>query len=57
MTLSTIQPGPCGNISNECFSGPSGLGVLADLMLPALVGAPGPNMAASDRDNAVWGCG
>lgn len=59
VTLSTIQPGPCGSISNEHFSGPSGLGVLAGVNASGLcvhvcVCAPGPNMAALDQE-MLWG--
>lgn len=60
-TLSTIQPSPCGNISNECFSGPSGLGVLAELNASGPCGCPrakhgsfGWVMLCGAKDKSGW---
>lgn len=55
MTLSTIQPGPRGNISNECFSGPSGLGVLAGLNASGLRVCPRAKHGSFGPSNAVRG--
>lgn len=58
VTLSTIQPGPCGNISNECFSGPSGcIGVLAGLNASGLTGCPQAKRGSFGASNAVLGRG
>lgn len=55
VTLSTIQPGPHGNISIECSSGPSGSGVLAGLNASGLGGCPRAKHGSLGTSNAVWG--
>lgn len=55
VTLSTIQPGPHSNISNECSSGPSGSGVLAGLNASGLRGRPRAKRGGFGTSNAVLG--
>ena len=55
VTLSTIQPGPWGSISNERFSGPSGLGVLAELNASGLCVCPRAKHGSFRPSNAVRG--
>lgn len=42
-----LSAGSCGHISNECFTGPSGLGVLAGLNASGLCGCPHPSTNAA----------
>lgn len=55
VTLSTIQPGPQGNISNERFYGPSGLGVLAGLNASGPCVRPRAKHGSFGPRNAVRG--
>ncbi len=55
VTLSTTQLGPRGNISNERFSGPSGLGVLAGLNASGLCVCPRAKHSSFGPSNAVRG--
>lgn len=55
VTLSTMQPGPRDNISNERFSGPSGLDVLAGLNASGPCVCPGAKHGSFGPSNAVRG--
>lgn len=55
VTLSTIQPGLCGNISNERFSGPSGPSVLVGLNASGLFVYPQATHGSFGPSNAVRG--
>ncbi len=55
VTLSTMQSGPHGNISNEGFSGPSGLGVLAGLNASGLCVCPEAKHGSFGPSNTVRG--